>query len=94
MTESINPSAKSEAMKALGERVAVEGVVQYNGMGRPTSVAVSRTRVFRPDSELMSLSAMLDLFPVMSRQESFFSEPAFPTWKLLSLSCNSLQIPR
>lgn len=60
--EPTEPNIKSEAVKAFGKRVAVAGVVKYNGRGIPTSVAAERIREFRPDSELTPLPEIHDLF--------------------------------
>lgn len=60
--EPAEPSVESEAMKAFGKRVSVEGIVKYNGRSIPTSVIAKRIRVFRPDSELTPLSEIRDLF--------------------------------
>ena len=53
-----DPSLEAEALKAFGKRVSVRGIVQYNNKGKPTSVMAKQIRVFRPESELIPLSAI------------------------------------
>ena len=60
--EPTESNVESEAIKAFGKRVSVEGAVKYNGRGVPTSVAARRIRVFRTDSELTPLSEIRNLF--------------------------------
>ncbi|MCY4001253.1 MAG: hypothetical protein OXF84_10670 [Bacteroidetes bacterium] len=60
--EPAESNIESEAMNALGKRVSVEGMIEYNGKGIPTKVHAERIRVFRPDAELTPLPEIKDLF--------------------------------
>lgn len=60
--EPVESNIELEAMNALGKRVSVEGMIIYNGKGIPTKVHAERIKVFKPDTELTSLSEIKDLF--------------------------------